>query len=176
MKNVFILLVLIGIAGCEKANEILKKGSFDGYAQCIKNNREKVDILGNRIVENECAKKFSKTADGGKVFSKCSASVSLGSKPQVKIDECKNDSDKIITSIKVYITVFNFPDSNSSKFRLSSKHEPIFIKPGESLRKVIYTSNSSIDEYLPGCNKEINPTKPCISWSIDEHKYLNIDI
>ena len=181
MKNIFILLALFGIASCEKVEEILHKGSFDGYAQCIKNNQEEVNLLGKSIVENECAKKHSRIANGGKVFSQCSASVTLGSKPNVSISNCQNDSDKIITSVKVYITVNNFPDSNSSPFKLRSKSESIFIKPGNNLRKTIYTSNSSILEDkmildLPYCTKETDPTKPCISWSIDEHNYLNIDI
>mgnify|MGYP001315305848 CR=1 FL=1 len=183
MKNIFILLALFGIASCEKVEEILQKGSFDGYAQCIKNNQEEVKLLGKSIVENECAKKYSRKADGGKVFSGCRAYISLGSKPSVSISECQNDSDKIITAVKVYITVKNFPDRKSSPtgFKLRSKSESIFIKPGNYLNKTIYTSNSSIleDKYildLPYCSQETDPTKPCVSWSIDEHKYLNIDI
>ena len=43
MKIIFILLALFGIASCEKVEEVLQKGSLDGFFQCIESNQEKLD-------------------------------------------------------------------------------------------------------------------------------------
>jgi hypothetical protein len=183
MKSLFILLALFGVSSCEKLEEVLQKGSLDGYFQCIKNNQEKRTLLGENLVRDACTKKHSKKADGGKVFSSCRGGVMLGNKPSVNITGCTNTSNKIITSIKVAIRVKNFDEGNDkASIKLTSKHEPIFLKPGETLNKKIFTNTSAllddkkgrITMVTPSCNDQSQNI--CWTWFIDEHKYLDLDI
>jgi len=181
MKSLFILLALFGVSSCEKVEEVLQKGSLDGYFQCIKNNQEKRTLLGENLVRDACAKKHSQKANGGITFSPCRASVKLGNEPSVNITGCTNTSNKIITSIKVGIRVKNIIEGqDEASIKLTSKHEPIFIKPGETLKKKIFTNTSPLLEekivssLTPSCTDQ--PQNKCWIWFIDGLEYLDVDI
>jgi len=179
MKNYLIsFLTIFILVSCDAvedyAAETLKSKTMKGYLQCMENNKEEISFLGNTYVSDECAKKHSKKSSSSPDISPCRASVFTGSNPRVEIGPCDNNTQSVITSLKVGIAVKNIPDD--SYISITSEHKSTFIKPNQDIRTKILIDSSKFNDYpnLPFCNDK--PDEVCKSWFINEYSYIPANI
>ncbi|MDB9748003.1 hypothetical protein OAB41_04585 [Gammaproteobacteria bacterium] len=179
MKNYLIsFLTIFILVSCDAvedfAAETLKSKTMKGYLQCMENNKEEISILGYEFVTDECAKKHSKKSSSSTGISPCRASVATGSNPSVEIGTCNNNTQSVITSLKVSIAVKNIP--NDSYISITSKHKSMFIKPNQNIKTKILIDSSKFNDYpnLPHCSYK--PDEVCKSWFIKEYSYIPANI
>lgn len=177
-KSIIFLSLIFVLSGCDVVMETLQKGSIEGYLKCVSNNEDKANAISSRYVQTACAVKHSKTTDDSRGFlNGCGAQIILGSKPKINIPKCKNDTNKIITSIQGWIKLENL--ENQDDIKLKSDRATVFIEPKQTVRLELEVKGSklkSIEDYdsIPGCGQVTEG--PCKSWGIQEYSYIEADI
>ena len=191
-KLLFPVVVLTSffLSGCDDASNAIKsvseKGTLDGVLSCIRENEDKSELISKKLIKKTCFRKHEKQSStsfpGG-----CSAVVELNSeKGSVKFSgDCKNKTDKFITSLETTITVKNLPKTDehpSSLGFIFGTIDQVEISPGESL---YLTTNGLVTgrlreivkNDLPYCSKlKEGEVQPCTSWKFGKYKYLDLNI
>ena len=177
MKRSIIFLSLIFVlSGCDVALERLQSGTLEGYLKCVSNNEDKADAISSRYVNNACAKKHSKTRDSSRGFpTGCKASIQTVFNTKLEINNCKNNTTKIITSIKGVVWISNY--QNLEDIRIVTERKEIFAEPNSRINldlKFKLIEGLVFDEAIPFCDDDTEEV--CKSWSIDEYSYIDADI
>lgn len=191
-KILFPVVVLTSffLSGCDDASNAIKsfseKGTFDGVLSCIKENEDKSELISKKLIKKTCFRKHEKQSSTS-FPSDCSAVVELNSeKGSVKFSgDCKNETDRFITSLKTIIIVNNLPKTDehpSSIEFISGTNDQVEISPGEDL---YLTTNGLVTERLkeivkndlPYCSKlKEGEVQPCASWTFGKYKYVDLNI
>ena len=180
MKNYLIsfltIFILVSCDGVEDfAAETMKSKTMKGYLQCMENNKEEISCLGYAYVSDECAKKHSKKSSSSTGISPCRAAIFTGSNPSVEIGPCDNNTQSVITSLKVSIVVKNTFEEGD--IYITSKHKSVFIKPKQNINTKILIDSSKLNYFPnpPFCS-DAKPDEVCKSWFIEEYSYIPANI
>jgi len=179
MKNYLVsFLTVFILVSCDDveniAAETMKSKTMKGYLQCMENNDDEVGFYGYTYVRDECAKKHSKKSSKSSPFAECRAIIDTGSNPIVEITTCNNNTDSVVTSLKVGISVNNIPEEEY--ISITSKHKSTFIKPNQNIQTKISINSSKLNDYpnLPLCSRVTEEI--CKSWFISEYSYIPANI
>ena len=177
------------LAGCDVvsdgAKQALEKGNLDAIVRCMESNASKEVFLSDDYIKQECIKEYSSQTSEDLESEDCSAAITF-SKAYATLGfddcDCRNKSDRIITSITTTVNLQNIDGKASSSLRFRNTRERLFILPDACFD---FSSYALIDEKdrelipddIPFCSKlDPGQLEVCKSWTINSFGSVRANI
>ncbi len=186
-----VVVTSIFLSGCDDASNAIKsvseEGTLDGVLSCIRENEDKSELISKKIIKKTCFRNHEKQSTKSLFGDSCLASVELNSEEGLlsMTGNCKNETDKFITSIETTIVVENLPTTEEHSlpfYFIFGTNDQVEIPPGE---KLDFTTSGEVPgrlkeilkNDLPYCGKlQEGEVEPCKTWRFGDYKYLSLNI